>query len=392
MANVKLVYINSTGGYVQSTGTTDVAQSLGKIELTGVGGVALDAGAAKLSNLGAPTVATDAATKGYVDTIASGLSWTAPVVVVATANVTLSGSQSIDGVTPGDGARVLITGQNSTTPNTANGIYIVNTSGAWTRSTDTLQDGTAMFVQQGTTYADTQWVLTTSNPIIPDTTPIIFEQFGASSSYNAGNGLALVGNTFSVDLATNSGLEFATGKLQIDVADTNELSLDANGLNVEGVPSQFKINGSAVSTNVTATNLNALTDSSSFTALHLHANIGFSAIYSNGTFSAGQVGYYRADVNGMDLARADNVNTANGIAVANGAVGAGTMSGKFITQGAYNGFSGLTAGTAYYLSDTTAGNLMTYASLTSGSRAIRIGYAIATDALVVNIQDMGVKP
>lgn len=392
MANIKLVYINPTGGYVQSSSTADVAQGLGKIELTGVGGVALDAGAAKLSNLGAPSAGTDAATKAYVDTIASGLSWTAPVVVVATSSITLSGSQSIDGVTPGDGARVLVTGQSGTSPATANGIYIVNTGGAWSRSSDTLQDGTAMFVKQGTTYADTQWVLTTSDPITPGSTAIIFEQFGASSSYNAGNGLALVGNTFSVDLATNSGLEFATGKLQIDVADTNELSLDGNGLNVEGVPSQFKINGSAVSTNVTATNLNALTDSSSFTALHLHANIGFSAIYSNGTFSAGQVGYYRADVNGMDLARADNVNTANGIAVANGAVGAGTMSGKFITQGAYNGFSGLTAGTAYYLSDTTAGNLMTYASLTSGSRAIRIGYAIATDALVVNIQDMGVKP
>ena len=392
MANIKLVYINPTGGYVQSSSTADVAQGLGKIELTGVGGVALDAGAAKLSNLGAPSAGTDAATKAYVDTIASGLSWTAPVVVVATSSITLSGSQSIDGVTPGDGARVLVTGQSGTSPATANGIYIVDTGGAWSRSSDTLQDGTAMFVKQGTTYADTQWVLTTSDPITPGSTAIIFEQFGASSSYNAGNGLALVGNTFSVDLATNSGLEFATGKLQIDVADTNELSLDGNGLNVEGVPSQFKINGSAVSTNVTATNLNALTDSSSFTALHLHANIGFSAIYSNGTFSAGQVGYYRADVNGMDLARADNVNTANGIAVANGAVGAGTMSGKFITQGAYNGFSGLTAGTAYYLSDTTAGNLMTYASLTSGSRAIRIGYAIATDALVVNIQDMGVKP
>jgi hypothetical protein len=391
MANVKLVYINSTGGYVESTGTADVAQSLGKLELTGVGGVALDAGAAKLSNLGTPTSSGDAATKGYVDALAGGASWVAPVLAVATSNVTLSGFATIDGVACGDGARVLITGQNGSTPDSANGIYIVSTIGAWTRAADVLQDGTAMFVQEGTVYANTQYVLTTDGAITPGTTPIIFQQFGATIAYTAGNGLVLTGTSFAVDLATNSGLEFDSGKLRIDVASADQLALDGSGLNVVGVPTQFKIGSTAVSTNVTAANLTALTGDV-YTALHLHANVGFSAIFANANFTSGQVAYYNFSNAGLELANANSAATSGVIGVANGAVSTGTFTGRFITQGAFAGFSGLTAGTAYFLSDTTAGNLITYASLTSGSRAIRIGYALAADAIAINIQDMGVKP
>jgi hypothetical protein len=451
MANVKLVYINSVGGYTQPTATTDVVQNVGKIELTGVSGVAIDAGAAKISNVATPASGTDVATKDYVDNVALGLSWKQPVRAVATTSVTLSGAQTVDSVSLTDGDRVLITGQNSGTPNSANGIYVVNTSGSWSRATDSdasgeLNAGTAVFVTEGTTYADTQWVLTTNNPIVVGTTPIIFAQFGGGTSYSAGDGLNLVGTTFSVkgdgtkainvdasagvqvkadtnyalsidstaglrvkadtnfglsidtttglrvDVDANGGVEFNSGDLRVKIASADQLSASSSGLAVTGVPSQFKINGSAVSSNVTHTNLNALTDSSSITALHNHANVMFTSIEAYDSFADGQVAYLRVDNQKLALARADSATTSTVIGVAVGSVGGGFTNGKFLTHGAYTGFTSLTPGAPYYLSDTTYGGLMLYSALTSGSRAIRIGYALSATAIAVNIQDMGVKP
>jgi len=425
MANVKLVYINSTGGYVQSTGTSDVAQSLGKLELTGVGGVALDANGATLSNVGTPTLSGDVATKGYVDGLVNGLAWVAPVAVVATSSVTLSGSQTIDGVTPINGSRVLITGQNASTPNAANGIYIVNTSGAWSRSSDTLQSGTAMFVQAGTVYKDTQWVLTTDAVITPGVTAIIFAQAGAGTSYSAGDGITIVGTTISakgdstkainvdatngiqvkadtnyglsidatnglrVDLATDPGLEFSSGNLRVKVASADQLALDASGLNVVGVPGQFKINGSAVSTNVTATNLNTLTDSASITGLHRHG-----AIFTTATVATGGLGIaYPVYFNGSGqaaIAAANNTLTAGVVGIAINTY-AGGATATIQTHGECDLFSGLTVGAPYYLDD-SGGAVELYSTLTSGNRAIRIGYAKSATTLILNIQDMGVKP
>jgi hypothetical protein len=426
MANVKLVYINGTGGYVQSSSTADEASGLGKITLAGLSGVALDAGGAALTNLAlTPTNASDAASKSYVDARVSGLTWLAPVVVVATSNVTLSGSQTIDSVTPANGARVLITGQNGSTPDAANGIYIVNTAGAWSRSADVLVDGDAMFTQQGTTYANTQWVLTTNGTIVPNVTPIIFQQVGAAVTYTAGDGINIVGTTISakgdsaaainvdatngiqvkadtnfglsidattglrVDLASDPGLEFNSGNLRIKVASADELSLDGNGLNVEGVPTQFKIGASATSANVTATNINALTDSSSVTNLHRHDKVVFA---STASLSLGQGYPVYADaantvLNG-DAAIANNKAGIVGVALDNYTGG----DPAFIqSHGRCAVFTGLTAGTAYYLPD-SPGTPVAYSAITSGNRAIRIGYALNSTTIQLQIQDMGVKP
>lgn len=425
MASIKLVYINSTGGYVQSSSTGDEASGLGKLTLAGVGGVAIDAGGAAVTNLGTPSNNSDAATKSYVDSLVNGLTWVSPVVVVATSAVTLSGSQTIDGVTPINGSRVLITGQNGSTPDAANGIYLVNTSGAWSRSSDTLRSGTAMFVQSGSTYADTQWVLTTDAVITPGVTAIIFAQAGAGVSYSAGDGINIVGTTISakgdstkainvdatngiqvvvdtnyglsidatnglrVDLATNPGLEFSSGNLQVKVASADQLALDASGVNVVGVPSQFKINGSAVSTNVTATNLNALTDSASITALHRHGQI-----FTTGTVATGGVGsaypVYFNTSGEVATAAASSTLTAGVVGIAINTYSAGATA-VVQTHGECTVFSGLTVGAPYYLDD-SGGAVELYSTLTSGNRAIRIGYAKSATTIILNIQDMGVKP
>src|ERR1700741_5009272 len=65
----------------------------------------------RITSLADPTAATDAATKQYVDNVASGLDTKASVRAATTANVVLSGTQTIDGVALVAGDRVLVKAQ-----------------------------------------------------------------------------------------------------------------------------------------------------------------------------------------------------------------------------------------------------------------------------------------
>lgn len=158
---------------------------------------ALSIGAVELLSSAAPTTANSLANKAYVDSLVSGLRWKDPVRAIATTNITLSGPQTIDGVSVIAGNRVAVIGQSL---GQNNGIYTVN-AGAWTRTSDAdlaaevLQ--MAFFVEEGSTNADTAWVCTTNSPITLGTTPLTFTKF-SNILYTAGNGLDLTGNQFSV--------------------------------------------------------------------------------------------------------------------------------------------------------------------------------------------------
>lgn len=166
-----------------------------------------------LTNLAAPVNSTDAATKSYVDTAVDnaiqGRDYKQSVRVASTANVsTSSAPSSIDGVTLSSGDRILLKDQ---TTGSQNGIWVFNGSGsALTRATDAdanaeVTAGLAVFVTEGTINADTQWALTTNDPITVGTTALTFAQIGGSTSYTAGTGLALSGTTFSADFGSASG-------------------------------------------------------------------------------------------------------------------------------------------------------------------------------------------
>lgn len=155
-----------------------------------------------------PSSSSDVATKNYVDNSVAGIKWKESVRVATTANGALASAfangQTVDGVTLVTGDRILIKNQ---TTGSENGIYIVNASGAPTRATDAdtgaeiLQ--AAVWVQEGTTNADSGWVCTTNAPITINSTSLAFSQFNGGSSYTAGAGLTLSGNQFNVGTASS---------------------------------------------------------------------------------------------------------------------------------------------------------------------------------------------
>lgn len=161
-------------------------------------------GGFKVTNVGTPTSNSDVATKAYVDSVAQGLSTKTAVRVATTANITLSGTQTIDGVSVVVGDRVLVKNQTTTTQN---GVYDV-ASGSWTRSTDSDTGAELVnafyFVQSGTTLQATGWVQSTPGPITLGTTSIVFSQFSGAADYTAGAGLTKTGLTFDVGTASTS--------------------------------------------------------------------------------------------------------------------------------------------------------------------------------------------
>jgi hypothetical protein len=205
--------VSITSGVSSVSGTTNqiaVSATTGDITLslpsavTFPGTVTLNA---------APTEDLQAATKGYVDSVAQGLDIKASVKAATTENGALAtafdNGSVIDGVTLATGDRILIKNQ---TDATANGIYVVAASGAPTRSTDMNAaaefPGAFTFVEQGTTNADTGYVCT-NNSVVVGTTEITFAQFSGAGSYVAGNGITLTGNSFSINTGVTADLSTA---------------------------------------------------------------------------------------------------------------------------------------------------------------------------------------
>lgn len=143
-----------------------------------------DIGSNKLTNVSTPTSSTDAATKAYVDQVAAGLRDPKDSARVATtANITLSGTQTIDSVALSVGERVLVKNQSTASEN---GIYVV-ASGAWARSTDADSDaevtsGMSVYVSEGTVGGGKTYVLSTPDPISLGATNLTFVQTGGSSA------------------------------------------------------------------------------------------------------------------------------------------------------------------------------------------------------------------
>jgi hypothetical protein len=219
-----------------------------------------------------PTSGNDLVNKTYVDTaVSSGIHFHQPVRVESPINLnatynngtagvgatlTNAGTQAalvIDGVTVATNDRVLVYQQ---TTQTQNGIYVVTNTGSgstnWvlTRSADAntyaaasataLGEGSAVFVQQGTTGAGETYVCNTQGTITFGTTNITFAQISSAQIYSAGTGLTLSGTQFSI---TNTGTAGTYGSASsVPVFVTN-----AQGQVTSVTPTAIAISSAAVS-------------------------------------------------------------------------------------------------------------------------------------------------
>tara|TARA_R110000868_G_scaffold74293_6_gene214784 strand:+ start:3184 stop:4743 length:1560 start_codon:yes stop_codon:yes gene_type:complete len=214
---------------------------------------AIAMGTNKITGLDTPTADADAANKGYVDSVAQGLDVKASVRLATTGALSaytftttaggtitsnVNGALSIDGVTPSVADRILV--KNEVSGNAPyNGIYVVTTVGdagtpyVLTRSTDAntsaeVTAGMFTFVEQGTSNSDTGWVLTTNNPIVLNTTGLVFAQFSGAGSYTASNGVLLTGSNFTFAPRTGYGLQTGSSGAEIKLATTSGLSLSSD--------------------------------------------------------------------------------------------------------------------------------------------------------------------
>ena len=189
--NITSSTINSTtiGATTPSTGVfTSISTTTGQISTT-------------------PSSNTDIANKFYVDTVAQGLGPKAACQVATTANITLSGLQTIDGYTTVASDRVLVKNQTSSANN---GIYIAS-SGSWSRSADmdvwSEVPGAYTVILNGSANIDTGWVCTATTLGTINVTAMPWVQFSNVNTYTAGTGLTLASNQFSI---TNTGVTAGT--------------------------------------------------------------------------------------------------------------------------------------------------------------------------------------
>lgn len=360
-------YVNISGDAMSSGANLTFS---GGGTVTGLPAVAVNAG--------------DAASKAYVDSVASGLDTKESVRAATTANITLSGLQTIDGVALQAGDRVLVKNQSSSANN---GIYIAS-AGTWARATDAdtsdkVSAGMFTFVEEGATFSETGWVLTTNDPINLGVTGLSFSQFSGAGTYQAGTGLTLAGNTFSLTspvttalggtglttigtanqiLGVNagaSGLEYKSVTAGSGISVTpaaGSLTIANTGvLSVAGTTNQIAVTGSTGS--VTFSLPGAVTLTTSLTISGLTAN---TMIYSG---TAGLITSAGAATNGQILIGSTgaapvraNITQGTGITVTNGA-------GSIAIANA--GVTSLIAGTGIGVSGATGAVTVTNNGVTS---------------------------
>ncbi len=160
----------------------------------------------------ASKLASASAIKDYVDSVAAGLDPKESVFVATTANITLSGTQTIDGQSVTAGKRVLVKDQST---QTENGIYVC-AAGAWSRSTDfaagSSEAGAYSYVEAGTANGTLKYVCTSqAGSDVVGTNNIVFGIYSGPDATTAGDGLQKIGEALSVKLDGSSISSSASG-------------------------------------------------------------------------------------------------------------------------------------------------------------------------------------
>jgi hypothetical protein len=241
-----------------------------------------------------------------IDALYSGLSWKDEVKAATTANITLSGPQTVDGISLVADDSVLVKNQ---TIVSQNGIYLVK-AGAWVRRADC--DSTTEIVKATVqirlgTQANEQWSCSNTNEPVVGTDSITFAKINGGNTYTNGAGLTLTGSVFSISnlgvvntMIANSTIDLTT-KVTNVLPQTNGGKGNATVYAIGSIPFQ---NGSSA---LIEDNTNLFFDNSTktFTTNNavLNPGAGVKGLTINGN---GEVGLYViSDQGGFDIYNTD---------------------------------------------------------------------------------------
>jgi hypothetical protein len=245
--------------------------------------------------------------------------------------------------------------------------------------------------------------------------------YSSGLTVHVGDGAGIITNpdNIAIDLDTNSGLELnppagTAGKLKVLPDPAGSLALSAAGirvlidtvlpgnptlqstgvgLSVLGVPINFKINGTATASTVTATNLDTLTDGSTGVTLHVHPPADALTLFNSiNNIIGGDIIEIADPVSATGTAsrvikgRADDDARSRIIGVSRTQALSGGIS-EVVSLGIIPGIlTAATPGQAFFLQP--SGGISATAP-GPVNRIIRCGWAINTTDLFVQITDLG---
>lgn len=165
-----------------------------------------------------PTTANQFVTFSYVSGLGSGQQYKSAVSAATTSNLTLSGTQTIDGVAGSVGMRTLAAGQTNTGEN---GCYL-QAAGAWSRCTDydttaEITLGSSFPVTNGTANSGSIFIQSSEAPANVGTDPITFTKY-TPPAYTGTSPITVSGNNISLGSAVTAALG-GTGQTSYTIGD-----------------------------------------------------------------------------------------------------------------------------------------------------------------------------
>ena len=246
---------------------------------------------------GTPSGSTDIANKAYVDAAASGLTVKTAARVATTGAITLSGTQTIDGVAVVATDRVLVKNQADAT---TNGIYVC-AAGAWSRSTDAdtgakLVTNSYIFVTAGTVNFSTGWIMATPNPITIGSSNIVWALYSALGSIPASSITGQLITSQIANLAITTA-QFAANLTPVEIVGTLPVSGNFSGRTVFLTSDNklYRYNGSSFIASVATVDLSGTINgtsqitSGSITAASIAANTITASKIAAGTITANEI-------------------------------------------------------------------------------------------------------
>lgn len=222
----------SAHGFFSSTGFTKLAGIEAGAQVTSFAHVQTALGLAssdiavnsvKITGLANGTSPQDAVTVAQLQAASFGFDLKQEARGASVSNVSLVGALTHDGIVYADDDRFLA--KNQTAPE-ENGLWVVNTAGAWTRAADAdssteVTPGLFVFVLEGTQNANTGWALFDAGPFTVDVDPLNFTQVFGPGTIIAGAGLTQSGNTINVVANADGSIVVAANDIKVGILATD---------------------------------------------------------------------------------------------------------------------------------------------------------------------------